>query len=85
VADSEALLGSLAFDAGLKDASVDAWRRSLRARDDAAVRIQLARALLARGDRAVAAAELELARRLDPANPELAEAQELVQAAAPAP
>lgn len=75
---AEQLAGTLFLEAGEPTAAVDALRRSLRWQDEATTHILLARALIARGDLAVAAAELELASRLDPEDPGIAETRELL-------
>jgi tetratricopeptide (TPR) repeat protein len=79
-AEAERLLGRLHLKAGNPTAAVDALRRSLRWSNEASTHIALARALAARGDLEVASAELELARRIDPDDPEIEEVRALIEA-----
>ena len=79
-AQAERLAGELHLEAGRPTPAIDALRRSLRWHDEAATHLALARALAARGDFQIASAELELARRLDPDDPEIAEVRALLAA-----
>ncbi len=81
VAEAEALQGALALESGLLTPAIDAFRRSLRQQEDADIRLLLARTLIRRGDLAIASAEIELAARSDPENPELPEVRRLLEAA----
>jgi tetratricopeptide (TPR) repeat protein len=80
-AQAEMIVGELYLEAGRPTPAIDAFRRSLRWRDESSTHVALARALIARGDLRVAAAELELAQRLDPEDPEIAEVRSALAAA----
>jgi len=77
-AQAERIAGEINLEAGDLTPAIEALRRSLSLKDDCSTHLTLARALIGRGDFQVAAAELELARRLDPQDPEIAEVQALL-------
>ena len=83
-ADDRLELGALLDEAGLGSAAEAQYRRAVALAapgTEALARLALARSLARRGDSAGALAELDIALRLDPANPELHLARATVLAA----
>ena len=79
----ERLTGELLLEASRPTGAVNAFRRALRWKEDSTIHLSLARALIFRGDLEIASAEVELARRLDPEDPELKELMSLLASPPP--